>query len=182
MKRIHSLVITNGWAFTFQYLKESLRLCVQSLGGVPDLNNFNGCLVRRDSHGIPKIIPLRLRVAFRGDHDLNRSIIRLVLMLVSVFRIFPTLPKPDIGSIIDPFSGIGQTLLNEEVALALKRLKVRNIGFRPLKGFISESAGPNGKIATWTCGFDAFAFILYPSYYFHFCKIAFITRSYGYFL
>jgi len=148
MKRIHSLVKTNGWTFTFQYLKESLRLCVQSLGGVPDLDNFNGCLVRRDSHGIPKIIPLRLRLAFRGDHSSNRNIIRLVLMLVSVFRIFPTLPKPDLGSILNPFSGVGQTLLNEEVALALKKLKVKNIGFRPFKGFISESAGPNGKLAT----------------------------------
>lgn len=59
--RITYLWEHSGPQFTFMYLKEAMRLVVRALAGCPETNTFNKILVRRDSSGIPTIIPLNLR-------------------------------------------------------------------------------------------------------------------------
>jgi len=164
---------------TFQYLKESLRLTIRAISGSPEPNTFSkGVRVSRDSHGLPTIIPLSLRRLLL-DPKVNVNVVRAVLTLISSFRTFPTPVKPDLGTIINPFSGLSKTLPKEVLSKALRALKVR-VSVGSFKGFISESAGPNSHVATWGSGIDALAFIHYPHQLLGFIRLALLTKSYGY--
>lgn len=62
MSRIKRLVKRSGWNFAFLYLKESLRLIIQALGGSPEfVSPGKGLLVKRDKFGLPTILPGRIR-------------------------------------------------------------------------------------------------------------------------
>lgn len=52
--------------------------------------------------------------------------------------------------------------------------------FSKFRGFISESAGPNTKFATWGATIDALAFIEHPKQFITFVRIAWISKSYLY--
>jgi hypothetical protein len=179
-ERIVRLVRSNGFWMTFQYLKESLRLTIRAISGSPEPTSFipKTPRVKRDSHGLPTIIPLSLRRLLRDPKD-NVNVVRAVLTLLSSFRTFPTPVKPDLGTIISPFSGLAKTLPKEDLIRALRSLKVR-VSVGSFKGFISESAGPNSHVATWGAGIDALAFIHYPRQLVNFIHLALLTRSYGY--
>nr|UJQ92514.1 MAG: putative RNA-dependent RNA polymerase [Mitoviridae sp.] len=179
-QRIVNLVRSNGFWMTFQYLKESLRLTIRAISGSPEPKVYIsiGVRVSRDSHGLPTIIPLSLRRLIL-DPKGNVNVVRAVLTLISCFRTFPTPVKPDLGTIINPFSGLAKTLPKENLIRALKTLRVRaSVG--SFKGFISESAGPNSHVATWGAGIDALAFIHYPKQLLGFIHLALLTKSYGY--
>lgn len=181
MRRIKRLISVNGFQFTFLYLKEAYRLVLQVIAGSPDLTYpAKGVLVKRDPYGIPTIIPLQIRVSLRSRDPSNSMAVRLTLMLLSVYRVFPTKVKPDLETIISPFSGISPTLPQTEIEHVVKRFVRGKVAFGPYRGFISESAGPNMNVATWSSGIDALAFIWYPKQLLYFLKIGFITRSYGY--
>jgi len=155
-------------------------LVLQAIAGSPDLvYPDKGILVSRDRYGIPKVIPLGLRGILSKDPS-NVMVIRLVLTLISIYRVFPTRVKPNLDTIIGPFSGISPHLPQEEIDKVVHAFIRRKIGFGRLRGFISESAGPNMNVATWSCGFDALAFIYNPRQLLYFLRIGFITRSYGY--
>jgi hypothetical protein len=65
------------------------------------------------------------------------------------------------SSILEPFSGITKDLeINPK--LVKRFLRGHKITFGKIRGFISESAGPIAKRATWGSGIDAIALILYP--------------------
>jgi len=158
---IQSLIKTNGFNFTFLYLKECSRLVVMFLAGTPTKSSYNkGVRVRVNRYGLPVIIPspLRVRLGLQGD-----SVIwtKAILTCLNIYRKFPTRVKPDLSSIIEPFSGLNRSLV-------LPRSLVRNfvrghrINFGVIRGFISESAGPIAKRATWGSGVDALALILHP--------------------
>jgi len=179
-ERIVQLVKSNGFWMTFQYLKESLRLTIRAISGSPEPKSFinNTPRVSRDHFGFPTIIPLSLRILLREPKD-NVNVVRAVMTLISCFRVFPTPVKPDLGTIINPFSGLANTLPKEGIVKALKSLRTRaSVG--PFKGFISESAGPNSHVATWGSGIDALAFIHYPKQLISFIYLALLTKSYGY--
>jgi len=89
--------------------------------------------------------------------------------LLSVFRVFPTKVKPDIGTIIAPFTGLNRSLDREILKSALYDLfgkrKVRMNEFKLVGG---ESSGPNSVKAAWGSGIDALAFIHHPKQLYHF--------------
>nr|UJQ92510.1 MAG: putative RNA-dependent RNA polymerase [Mitoviridae sp.] len=63
--RVEQMLIRNGSTYTFKYMKECLRLAVRALAGSPEVaTNYNpgDIRVRRDSYGIPTILPLSLRL------------------------------------------------------------------------------------------------------------------------
>jgi hypothetical protein len=111
------------------------------------------------------------------DPKSNVMIVRLVLTLVQIFRVFPVPVKPDLGSVLSPFKGISQTLPMEEIMVAVRTL---NMDFRwgPQKGYLSEKSGPNGRRATWCSYLDAFAFLHYPDALWNYLKISRLTGSY----
>lgn len=156
---IQELIKSNGFNFTFLYLKECLRLVVRFLGGSPETVYTNGVRVRTNRHGLPVIIPYNLRVLLGTSED-KALVTRLVLTCLSIFRTFPTKVKPSLDSIIEPFSGLSRTFTCKGV---VKRFAGKSrIGFGKISGFISESAGPISKRATWGSGVDAIALLLYP--------------------
>jgi hypothetical protein len=86
-------------------LKESLRLCQKALAGEPT-TIVSDCriAVRR---GLPLIIPGDLRLLMEAKDPV---VIKVVLTMLSVFRIIPSTPKLKLETITSPFSGISKTL------------------------------------------------------------------------
>jgi hypothetical protein len=177
--RIVTLVGTNGWSFTFLYLKECVRLTIRALGGQPETSWDNSIpRVKRDFSGLPTIIPLSLRLALREPAG-NVNIVRVTLCVLSVFRVFKVPVKPSLESIISPFNGIARTYDYLVIRKALNKLNLK-VKFSIFRGFISESAGPNSRFATWGSTLDALAFIEYPRQFLTFVRIALVTKSYWY--
>lgn len=177
--RIASLVVTNGWSFAFLYLKEALRLTIRALAGQAEPLWENAIpRVRRDLHGYPTIIPLSLRFILR-DYSKNIGVVRATLSVLSVFRTFKVPVKPSLDSITEPFNGISSSFDKAVLRKALKGLRLR-AGFAKFRGFISESAGPNTKFATWGASIDALAFLEHPKQFLTFVRVAYETRSFGY--
>lgn len=137
--------------------------------------------VKRDAKGYPTIIPKPLRsILIDRDHIEHIRITKAVFTVLSVFRTFATKVKPSMDNLILPFNGLARELNYSELARALKAMKLYSLRYRPFRGFISESAGPNGKKATWTSGIDAFAFIENPRQLYYFSRLALGTKSYNY--
>jgi hypothetical protein len=177
--RIVTLVGTNGWSFTFLYLKECVRLTIRALGGQPETSWDNSIpRVKRDFSGLPTIIPLSLRLALREPAG-NVNIVRVTLCVLSVFRVFKVPVKPSLESIISPFNGLARTYDYLVIRKALNKLNLK-VKFSIFRGFISESAGPNSRFATWGSTLDALAFIEYPRQFLTFVRIALVTKSYWY--
>jgi hypothetical protein len=177
--RIVTLVENSGFLFAFSYLKEVMRLTIRSLAGQPEpLWNNSIPRVKRDPHGLPTIIPLSLRKSLM-DPSKNVGIVRVTLCILSVFRVFKVPVKPSMNSILDPFNGSASTFAYLRISKALKMLNFR-AKFSVFRGFISESAGPNTKFATWGAVIDALAFIEYPRQFITFVRIALLTSSYWY--
>lgn len=108
---IQSLIKTNGFNFTFLYLKECSRLVVMFLAGTPDTTFRDGKVrVRKNRYGLPVIIPSNLRVLL-GTSGKSVIITKAILTCLNIYRQFPTRVKPDLSSILEPFSGINKTLV-----------------------------------------------------------------------
>lgn len=178
--RIVKLIEMSGWTFCFLYLKETVRLTIRALAGQPE-PSWNNSIprVKRDSHGLPTIIPLSLRKALLAPSE-NIGIVRVTLCTLSVYRVFKVPVKPDLESILKPFDGIASTFPCLRISKALKMLDLRAISFGSFRGFISEAAGPNTKFSTWGATIDALAFIEYPRQFVTFVRIALLTRSFQY--
>jgi len=159
--RIERLVKTNGFNFTFKYLKECLRLTTLYLAGTPVTTKADNAVgVRVNQYGLPVIIPSALRKEL-SLAEASRITTRTVLTLLSMFRVFPTKVKPDLSSIVEPFSGINRSLDNIKM-IVVKLVGTKKVGFGSIKGFISESSGPVAKKATWGAGLDALALLSQP--------------------
>jgi len=90
-----------------------MRICIQYLAGTPTFT-VQTVRVRVTKDGLPSFIPIRLRQAFALGAD-GAKVIRGVLSVLSIFRVFPTKVKPDFSVITDQFSGLAPTLLIERV-------------------------------------------------------------------
>lgn len=163
--RIERLLGFSGPSFTVLYLKEAYRLTTKTLAGErpePDLKVR--VAMRR---GLPLIIPGDLRLLIEVK---DLVVIKVVLTIISVFRVIPAFPKLKLGTITDPFKGIQSTL--PEIILVLPWLK-RLIGRNPgLDYFNMErtpftvarkllrlaSSGPNHKRQVVGYPLDALAF------------------------
>lgn len=177
--RIVTFVGTNGWSFTFLYLKEVNRLTIRALGGQAE-PKWNDSIprVKRDPSGLPTIIPLLIRKALLVP-DKNVNLVRVTLCVLSVYRVFNVPVKPSLDSITAPFGGLASTYDYLVISKALKKLNLK-IKFSIFKGFISESAGPNMKYASFGSVVDALAFLEYPKQLLTFVRIALLTNSYWY--
>jgi len=177
--RIAHLYKTNGPKYTFQYLKEGLRLIIQSLGGNPSLTvNLLGVRVKRDKLGLPTILPLRIRAALSDRVLLDKTLVKSILTIMSLFRSFKFVTEPDLGPITRPFSGVTQTLESAVIRKALRNLKLNFIQVRRAKSFYSSKAGPNISHATFGSVYDALAFVHNPSVLYNLLRILWLHRGY----
>lgn len=161
--RIRKLIKTNGFNYTFKYLKECLRLVTLYLAGTPSTTKGRKAIgVRVNQYGLPVIIPSPLRAELNLSEG-SRITTRTILTVLSIFRVFPTKVKPDLGSILQPFDGVTRTLLGIGPVgkKLLKEFKYK-LSFGPIEGFISESSGPIAKKATWGSWIDAIALLNWP--------------------
>jgi hypothetical protein len=149
------------------YLKECLRLTIYFLAGQQPLKT-NGPSVKCDSHGLPTIIPWLLRkelLSFK-ERDLksNKGVVVCILTLLSVFRIFDVKAKPNLGSILKPFSGTIRSIDLDMLKLALHNLGLRSgsLRLKAPKLLLIEKASPNASKSTWSSSLDAVAFLFYP--------------------
>lgn len=103
--RIDSLWRHNGDDFTVTYLKEAHRLFVKAISGQPE--SCKTCPRLATRRGLPLIIPgsLRLRIE-AGELD----VIKLVLTLLSVFRVMRAKSKLKLETITAPFKGVATIL------------------------------------------------------------------------
>jgi hypothetical protein len=177
--RISKLVRDNGFSWTFNYLKESLRLVTRYLAGNGEKLCTGKCRVRLDYRGLPVIIPFPIRQVLTLENE-NVTIVRATLTLISIFRTFKVTVKPDLSSITDPFSGLSRTL--ELGDIPLKFSKGFKINFSQVRGFISESAGPNSSKATSGSVFDAIALMSNPMALSAVIHVLVSTRSWLYLL
>lgn len=101
-----------------------------------------------------------MRLLLRRGVHLEFKIIRALLNLIAIFRVFRTGVKPSIGTVIAPFDGVVKTFDKSILTAALKDLlKDLTIQLSKPKGLVLESAGPNSFKSTWTAPFDLFALI-----------------------
>lgn len=176
-KRIEALVKSNGFNFTFLYLKECLRILTLYLAGTPTTTPGK-VRVKVNQYGLPVIIPAPIRRNL-GLAEGMRTTTRCTLTLISIFRSFPTKVKPDLSSITNEFSGLNLTLNNIE-AIVVDFCKGFKFSFGPIVGFISESSGPIASKATWGAPFDAIALLGYPRVAFRVLQILLSQKAYMY--
>lgn len=105
-KRILTLFKKSGPNFAFLYMKEVSRLVIRFVSGHPELKSRK-VLVSVDPMGLPNIIPVAFRTLI-----VNRDyqMLRVILTSISIYRVFPTKPRVDIGTITDSFKGITKVL------------------------------------------------------------------------
>lgn len=166
----------HGWNFTFSYLKLCVQLTIQAINHTP-LFTMSEPRVRRDHHGMPTIIPGPLRSIIRNQEHVDwLRVTKATITCLSVFRVFPTKVSPNLETITAPFSGLSQTIDKSTLHMVLNAMRIR---LKPgvFKGFISESAGPNGSKATWTSHLDALSFLAYPKQLISFHLLAFRFKS-----
>jgi hypothetical protein len=142
--RLKRLEKRSGSNFTFLYLKESVRLIIRNLAGAPEPRfHSKGIYVSRDQFGIPKIIGLKLSLLINKK---DSFMVKYILTLLSIFRVFPSVQKIKLGSIIDPFSGISRTLDPDRISCAVAELRKGYSGLK-LKDMTLiklETAAPYG--------------------------------------
>jgi len=134
VQRIERLYRANGTTFTVQYLKECLRLCQKTLGGEQVSSSQEPRVAIR--RGLPLIIPGVLRLEIEKK---SRVVIKIVLTLLSVFRVMSAAPKIKLETITSPFTGMVTTL--PEIDLIVHQVK-KFYGPKATKYFITDR-GPH---------------------------------------
>jgi hypothetical protein len=167
IKRISVLWKKSGSNFTFLYLKESVRLLIRFLAdqAEPTIPS-SGIRVKRDRLGIPRIIPSELRAKIVLKEQL---IVRFVITLLSVYKVFPTRVKVKVNSITDAFTG---DIRSFDCSRAIQDLNVYLCNDIKVKYLKIESASPGAVKATWGSAADIIAFWYNPS------KILVLLRIY----
>jgi hypothetical protein len=163
----------------FLYLKEALRLTIYFLADQPVIMGKYSPYIKRDSHGLPKIIPWFLREelllfkasALRGD----KRIVVCILTVLSIFRVFDCNVRPDLASILQPFNGEVRTFDSYLLKRAIKSLALGTIQIRPPRLLLIEKASPNSAKATWASSMEAVAFLFYPRVLIAYAKYALNT-------
>lgn len=102
--RIQTLVKCSGMTFTCQYLKECLRLCQKHIACEQTQSSEEPRVATR--RGLPLIIPGDLRLSIERRDPV---IIKLVLTVLSVYRVMPAAPKLKLETITSPFKGLYKT-------------------------------------------------------------------------
>jgi hypothetical protein len=154
IKNIVTLWKKSGNNFTFLYLKESSRLIIRFLADQAELTvPAIGIRVKRDSLGLPRIIPSELRSQIALKNQLH---IRFVLTILGIYKVMPTRVKVKVDTITSPFVG---KIKSFDAVNALKDLNLNiRFGHRPIKYVKLETASPNAIKALWGSASDVLAF------------------------
>jgi hypothetical protein len=217
LRKVQVVILRCSSTWAFAYLKECMRLTVRALAGTPELTSFSDIRVGRDAYGLPRIIPLKLRLILREFIDYcksnslsppaisswgqmssqsvyayadslsvkkgyNQKAIVGILTLLSIYRVFKTKVLPDFKTVYAPFTGFIKVLPGELVAKALRQMfpKGANLSMGKFKPFVSSNAGPNGKLALWSAGIDALAFMHRPKTMYSLLRWMYAQRAYLY--
>lgn len=159
---------SSGSKFLCLYLKETVRMVIAFINHVPYTMPKASASVRKDRRGLPKIVPgvLRKSIVLARDQGSIKDVLtmRIVLTVLSFYRVINFRAKPNLDSITLPFSGIGSSLPHwelEKVYALFGKLQ-----FGGFTWFVSESAGPNGPKATWFSFADCISFLYNPLIWF----------------
>lgn len=98
-------MVRNGNKFTVMYLKECMRICQHFVAGSPIFLS-QGIPVDL-AGGLPRIIPGVLRARFRAG---DPRAIRVVLTVLSTYRIIRVPGELKLNTITDPFKGLDMCL------------------------------------------------------------------------
>jgi hypothetical protein len=128
--RIQKLVKLSGLTFTVQYLKECLRLVQKAIANEPAQSSDEPRVATR--RGLPLIIPGELRISIeKGD----LRVTKLVLTVLSVFRVMPAFPKLKLETITGPFKGVFKT--TPEIIPVCSQIKSR---FKIPRYFVTDKS------------------------------------------
>lgn len=185
--RMVTLWRKSGKKFLVLYLKETVRMVIAFLNYSHYTLPKGGTEAKKDRRGLPLIVPgvLRHQIRLARDEGGWQSIIhtRIVLTVLSFYRVMAFSAKPDLASITDSFSGIAPLFSLGELDKVLSLFPKVQLGSPTL--FISESAGPNGPKATWFSFVDAVSFLYNPRQWFAWTVFALRTKRvalWGWFL
>jgi len=157
-RHIKRLVKKSGWNFTYLYLKKCMKLTIFYISGSKaGLLPGRGVQVQITDDGIPSIIPITLRSLIR-EHSKNVLVVKMVLTILGMYRIFETKPEPSISSIVKPFWGETETLedIQEAVEEIFNITRIGNLNFELIS---KNSVGPNHTFGSMGASYDALAFI-----------------------
>lgn len=101
----------SGTKFTTQFLKECVRLIQHFKSGNPTTSLPGGVRVATQ-RGLPLIIPHPLRLLIEAQDGKS---LRIVLTLLSIYRVFKYPSEPKLQTITDPFTGICGTFVDAEI-------------------------------------------------------------------
>jgi len=164
------MVKLSGMTFTCQYLKECLRLSQKHIAGeLASSSEEPRVAVRR---GLPLIIPGDLRLRMEAK---DPKIIKVVLTVLSVFRVMPACPKLKLETITSPFKGVFKT--TPEIISVVQQLKQLFVDKKTKDYFSADrspfvvnrrlitltTAGPNHKNQLLGYPLDALALTRYPN-------------------
>lgn len=174
---IKTLWSKNGSLFLSQYLSECARAVICWAGTEEYTAPVNGVRIQLSRAGLPVIIPAYLRTRMYSMRTRSSSegwlITKVVLTILSVYRVIGCPPKLKLSTITGPFTGVVRTLPHAELCRAIHSLRLPRLK-SPDFSIISESSGPNYPRATWSSSTDAFAMMFYPRNW-----LAFMRWSYG---
>jgi hypothetical protein len=101
--RITNMISKGGWKFTFLYLKEVQRCIISFLADKPLNNTITVPFVRMDQRGIPLIIPGRIRTILEEGEFRDWKVVRCLVSVISMYRVFEVETDLNFGTIKDPF-------------------------------------------------------------------------------
>lgn len=158
--RVKTLWIKSGSNFTFLYLKECNRLIIKFLSGSPEVVAAkSGIYVRRDSFGIPSILPIELRSYLMNKGNVG---VKFILTVISIYRVFPTVQRAKLSTILDPFSGISRCIDFALLKRAKKDLRLYAVPKFNHKLINLESASPMATKSSWGSNLDLVALWHHP--------------------
>jgi hypothetical protein len=177
-ERLVSLWQKSGKKFLVQYLKESVACVIAFLNHSVRISPQGAPRVKRSRAGLPTIIPGPLRfviLRFRAEGAMKDQLLtRIVLTVLSVYRVINFVAVPNFGTVTDPFNGVSPLLALGELVKVMALFPKARVG--SVTWLVSESSGPNGPRATWFSGADALAWLEHPKIFFG-SLIPFMIRS-----
>lgn len=156
IRRIETLWTSNGKQFVVLYLKEATRLCQFYIAGNPTSSNASTRVASRS--GLPTLLPSDLRRDFHNPHSDSRISWKVVLAVLSLYRVIKVPGKLKLSTITDPFSGISTTLNVGELGYVwATRFSQYNIKKQVGQQYLlpMRTAGPNNKISMLAAPLDA---------------------------
>lgn len=143
----------SGTKFTVLYLKKSTMLVYHYISGKPTTSGSEVRVATRK--GLPLLIPSPLRDLIA---DKDERTIKVVLGILSIFRVMSFQGTLKLETITDPFNGVSTTLSELEVALAWRRFMkplVTKVPTGPQFLLNLKTAGPNYRISILGASLDA---------------------------